>query len=90
MEEITSLSRYDCAYDVLREYCGAEFWQENDAEDDVFLRNFDDFTGYVYFCINGETIVITDVLGGVVGRPQSFLAFLREVEDLLAQDREDR
>ena len=90
MENITSIAHFSCAYDLLQEYGSAEFWQEIDAEDDSFLRDFDDFTGYIYFCINGETIVITDVLGGVVGRPQSFLSFLREVEDLLAQDREDR
>lgn len=90
MENITSIAQYNSAYDVLQEFCGIEFWQEIDAEDDTFLRFFDAFDGYTYYCINGETIILTDFLGDVIGNAQSFLAFLREVEDLLAQDREDR
>ena len=90
MENIRSIAQYNCAYDVLQEFCGAEFWQEIDSEDDTFLRHFDDFEGFCYFCVNGESIIVTDFLGEVISYERDFDAFLCEIEDLLAQDREDR
>lgn len=90
MEKITSIVRYSCAYELLQEFCGVEFWQELNGDDDNFLRNFDDFEGFCYYSINGETIIVTDFLGDVVGHSMSFESFLREMENLLAQDREGR
>ena len=89
-ENITNICRYNSAYELLQEFCGLEFWSEIDAEDDIFLRHFDDFEGFCYYCINGETIIVTDFLGTVIGNPMTFLEFLREIEDQLAADREDR
>ena len=90
MEEIKTIARYFCAYEVLENFCGIEFWDEIDSDDDCFLRHFDDFEGMVYYCINGESFFVVDSGWNVVAYYQSFEAFLRNIEDLLASDREDR
>ena len=90
MQKINSISRYNCAYELLEEFCGADFWDEIDSEDDIFLRHFDDFEGYAYFCLDGCDIIVTDFYGDVINQYADIDGFLLVIEDLLAADREDR
>ena len=89
LETITNISRYSSAYAILEEFCGSEFWDNIDEEDDRFLRNFDSFEGLTIYCINDE-IFTTDFWGQVVGYSRDIGAFLLDIEELLNQDRAER
>ena len=90
MEKIKTIARYNDAYEVLENFCGMEFWGEIDPDDDCFLRHFDDFEGMTYYCINEETFFVVESGWDVIAYFPSFEAFLRNIEDLLASDREER
>ena len=89
MENITTITRYNSAYELLEEFCGIDWWDSIDVDDDCFLRHFDDYDGFNYYCIDGVEIIVTEFCGDVVCC-RDFDAFLRDVESLLNDDREDR
>lgn len=90
MEKVKSITQYGSAYELLQEWCGMEWWDTIDSEDDVFLRHFDDFEGFVYFCVNGKDIFVTDFGGDVIAHYSDFSVFLRDIESILKADREER
>lgn len=89
MSKINTIARYDSAYELLQEFCGAEFWDEIGEDDDIFLRHFDDFEGFTYYAIDGA-IYVTEFLGDVIDSCPDFDTFLRQIIGWLEDDREER
>lgn len=90
MAKIQYISRYNCAKELLDEFCGMDFWGEMDEDDVCFLEHFDDFEGFSYYAINDGEIYVTDFCGEVLYSCPNFDDFLRHIMEWLADDRKER
>lgn len=90
MATINYISKYNCAKELLDEFCCMDFWGEMDDDDICFLNHFDDFEGFGYYCVNAEEIYVTDFYGDVMYSCKNFNDFLLYVMEWLNDDRKAR
>ena len=89
MKKFNYISRYDSAREILDEFCGPDFWDGINDEDECFLDHFDDFEGYAYYAIDNQ-IVVTMFPGEVIATYDNFNDYLSAVMELLEEDRGER
>lgn len=77
LRRLGTISAYNCAYDLLE----TETVLSVDDDDFLdFLRGFDAFESYAYFCVNSEIVIITDDVTGDVLYFCSLDDFLRTIK----------
>ena len=76
LRRFRTISAYNSAYELLEnETVLPSFGDDFDS----YLRNFDAFESYAYFCVNSEMVIVTDDVNGDVLDFCSLDDFLRTI-----------
>ena len=82
---IRSVSYYSSAFDLLE---AETVLPEMDEDFCGFLRSFDDYEAFAYFCINNETVIVADSINGDIISAEKLSDFLPHIREYYEESAE--
>ncbi len=82
---IKSISAFDSAYDLIDYVECIESLGLSDDEID-YLASINDYDGFGFFLVNGDTVIISDYFGDVSGSAMSYDEFLKNTLEYVREN----
>lgn len=82
---IKSISAFDSAYDLIDYVERIETLGLSDDEID-YLASINDYDGFSFFLVNGDTVIISDYFGDVSGSAMSYDEFRKNTIEYVREN----